>query len=83
MPRCMYIYCSTKLTKRDKIFMHYTNQFSEQYTCSTDWYDKTKINIQVQSECTMRKFRSTCTLHGINAHTKRGVLRKGFKVQHC
>ena len=27
MPRCMYIYCSTKLNKRDKICMHYTNQF--------------------------------------------------------
>ena len=41
-------------------------------TCSTDWYDKTKINIQVQSECTMRKFRSIqmyMSLHGINAHT--------------
>ena len=58
----------------------------ELYACSTDWYDKTKINIQVQSECTMRKFRSIqmyMSLHGINARTKRGEFRKGFKVQHC
>ena len=53
--------------------MHYTNQFLR--ACSTDWYDKTKINLQVQSECTMRKFRSIqmtlyMSLHGISASTK-------------
>ena len=51
--------------------MHYTNQFLR--ACSTDWYDKTKINLQVQSECTMRKFRSIqmyMSLHGISARTK-------------
>ena len=48
--------------------MHYTNQFLR--ACSTDWYDKTKINLQVQSECTMRKFRSIqmyMSLHGISS----------------
>ena len=51
--------------------MYYTNQFLR--ACSTDWYDKTKINLQVQSECTMRKFRSIqmyMSLHGISARTK-------------
>ena len=51
--------------------MHYTNQFLR--ACSTDWYDKTKINLQVQSECTMRKFRSIqmyMSLHRISARTK-------------
>ena len=67
----MFVHNST-LNKRDKIFMHYTNQFLRAW--STDWYDKTKINLQVQSECTMmRKFRSIqmyMSLHGISASTK-------------
>ena len=69
MPQCMYIYCSTK---RDKICMHYTNQFvnfisaqnkSENYEMRANANQNGQEVVQTTKDCvTYRRFRKALSI---------------------